>query len=121
MQDGLLWLTQQEMPQLFFAGTCGGLVRWGITMEPWKQAIRIIGVGALSAAFVGRLAMPLLSDLVNWSGGEPVLFSTMLSGFVIGVGGLAVPTLIIDFFTKRKQLILEGGQSAPPPGNGASP
>ncbi len=110
--DVFSWPWLQEMTQLFIAGLCGGLVRWGITMEPWRQALRIMGVGAMSAAFLGRLAMPLLGEAVQWSGGPPE-YTPMLAGFVVGVGGLLIPTLVMDTLARRRQLVIAGAPPEP--------
>lgn len=103
--DLLAWLVSQEMAQMFFSGLCGGIVRWGVTMEPWKNALRHMGVGALTAAFAGQLGLPIAQAAADWSGANEPAYGNMLSGFIVGVCAVAIITIIMDVVNRRGQLL----------------
>jgi hypothetical protein len=109
--DALVWLSQQEMPQMFFAGLCGGIVRWGVTMERWQSAVRHMGVGALTATFAGQLGLPIAQAAADWSGATEPAYGNMLSGFIVGVCAVAIITIIMDVATRLQTIkAAQGGE-----------
>ncbi len=102
--DALVWISGQEMLQMFFAGLCGGLVRWGVTMERWQSAVRHMGVGAVTAMFAGQLGLPIAQAAADWSGASEPAYGNMLSGFIVGVCAVAIITMIMDVASRLQTI-----------------
>ena len=100
MQDGLwAWLIG-EKGQLAMAGALGGVVRWLSLREDWQSGIISITVGAICALYLAPLTIPAIEPLI----GKIVVDATSragFSGFIIGIGGIAVSGFVIDLWKAR--------------------
>lgn len=90
--------------QLMVAGLLGGLVRWATLKEPWRQGLMSLVVGTVCARYLGPLSVPILEPIVGKLTADPQA-TIGLSGFVIGVGGIAVSGFVLDIWNaKRRQV-----------------
>jgi len=87
--------------QVALAGAAGGLVRWITLRSPWQDGGLMIIVGGLSAIYLGPLAEPAITALIGSFVIDEISRKTF-SGFAIGLGGIGVAGIVIDFWkTKR--------------------
>lgn len=109
MNSFLTWLIG-EKGQLAIAGSLGGMVRWLTLREDWRSGLTSLLVGAICAVYLGPIAIPTLEPIV----GKIVVDAASragLSGFLIGIGGIAVAGFVIDLWKARRQQISNGGTS----------
>lgn len=94
----LTWLNS-DAGQALLAGALGGVVRWRVKGESWREAGITITVGAICALYLGPLALPLLENTVGIvvTGGD----LAGLSAFIVGLGGMSISGMIIWAFDKR--------------------
>lgn len=91
-----------EKGQLAMSGALGGVVRWMSLREDWRTGLTSLLVGAICAVYLGPLAIPIIEPIVgkivvdeaSWQG---------LSGFIIGIGGIAVAGFVIDIWKARRR------------------
>ena len=91
-----------EKAQIAIAGAAGGVVRWLTLREDWKDGLISIVVGAICSLYLSPLALPVL---------EPTLGKIItnqdqvagFSGFVIGIGGIAVAGSVLDVWKARRK------------------
>lgn len=106
MHEGFwAWLVG-EKGQLAVAGALGGVVRWLSLREDWKDGLISIAVGAICAVYVSPLAIPLFDSVL----GKIVVDAASrhsFSGFVIGVGGIAVSGLVLDVWKARRRQVTD--------------
>jgi hypothetical protein len=101
MHEGFwVWLIG-EKGQLAVAGALGGVVRWLSLREDWKDGLVSITVGAICAVYLSPLAIPLFDSVL----GKIVVDAAArhsFSGFLIGIGGIAVSGLVLDIWKARR-------------------
>jgi hypothetical protein len=97
-------LVGNQFAQLTFAGAVGGLVRWAVTRESWKSGLPAVGVGLVTAPIFGSAVIPLLAPVADFTNADPVA-AVLMSGYVIGVGGLVLPMTIMDIIDKRRRML----------------
>lgn len=96
-----------EKGQLAIAGALGGVVRWLSLREDWRSGVISLVVGAICAAYVAPLAIPVFDSVLGKI--VPDEASRVgFAGFVIGVGGIAVAGLIMDVWKARRRQISGG-------------
>jgi hypothetical protein len=100
-----------EKGQLLLAGAMGGIVRWMTLRDHWSDGLIAVLVGALCAVFVGPVALPLLQPVIGNLNVPPESIGS-LSGFLIGIGGLTVSGLLIDFWRLRRTMLRSDRQAA---------
>lgn len=93
-----------EKGQLLLAGAMGGVVRWMTLRDHWSDGLISVAVGGICAAFVAPAALPLLEPYIGSLNIPPESFGS-LSGFLIGIGGVAVSGFFIDAWRLRSKLI----------------
>lgn len=86
------------------AGALGGVVRALTLRLPALETVSSIVIGSICAVYLSPLALPLIESTL----GKIVVDDASrigLSGFVIGLGGIAVSGLVLDIFQaiRRKQ------------------
>ena len=101
MGDFWSWIIS-EKGQLAVAGALGGMVRWLSLREDWKSGTTSLVVGAICAVYLGPLAIPVIEPIVGKIVIDPASRAG-LSGFIIGVGGIAVAGFIIDIWKARRR------------------
>lgn len=94
--------------QIALAGALGGVVRWLTLRQMWREGLASILVGGICAVYLGPLASPVLDNIVGIFNVAPDARASF-SGFVIGVGGIAVAGAIMDFWRARKARSKESG------------
>ena len=99
----LMWT---DASRAILAGAAGGLVRWITLRDNWREGVPAVIAGALSALYLGPLAVPLLEP---WVGPiAPGENAEGFSSFVVGIAGISLTGLVIDIFAK----IRKGGGNA---------
>lgn len=94
------WLLS-EKAQALVAGALGGVVRWLSLREDLRSGLISIAVGAICSLYLSPLAIPIV---------EPVLGKFVIdpssragfSGFIMGIGGIAVAGFVIDLWKDRQ-------------------
>jgi hypothetical protein len=104
MHEGFwAWLIG-EKGQLAVAGALGGVVRWLSLREDWRDGLVSITVGAICAVYLSPLAIPLFDSVL----GKIVVDAAArhsFSGFLIGIGGIAVSGLVLDVWKARRRQV----------------
>jgi hypothetical protein len=101
MNDFFTWLAG-EKGQLALAGALGGLVRWLTLRERWQDGMISLVVGAICALYLGPLAIPAIEPIVGKIVVDPASRGT-LSGFILGIGGIAVTGFVLDVWKARRR------------------
>lgn len=91
------------------AGAAGGLVRWLTLREQWRDGIISVIVGALCSVYLGPLALPIMEPVLGRLIVQPDRLSN-LSGFLVGIGGIAVSGFVLDLWNARRRQITGGGK-----------
>lgn len=94
------------------SGSAGGAVRWVALKQGWKDGVASIFVGCLCSIYLS----PLVEPLVEIAFGKIIGSETRragLAGFMIGIGGIMVTGLVIDFWTVRRAQLREGIKKGP--------
>jgi len=79
------------------SGAAGGLVKWITLREKLMDGVASILVGGICAYYLSPLALPAIEPIL----GRLIIENDAkvgLSGFLIGVGGIAVSGFIIDIW-----------------------
>lgn len=111
MHDGFWQWLLGEKGQIALAGALGGVVRWLSLREDWKSGIVSITVGAICAVYLAPLAIPSFEPLIGKLVVDHVSRAGF-SGFLIGIGGIAVSGFVIDLWRARARQVQrdnEGG------------
>jgi hypothetical protein len=104
MHDGFWTWLLGDKGQLAVAGALGGVVRWLSLREDWKDGFVSIAVGAICAVYLSPLAIPLFDSVL----GKIVVDQASrhgFSGFIIGIGGIAVSGLVLDIWKARRKQV----------------
>ena len=101
MRDFIIWLFG-EKGQLLIAGALGGVVRWLSLRECWKDGLVSIVIGGICSLYLGFLAILVLEPIIGRIVIDPVSRAGF-SGFVIGIGGIAVSGLVLDAWHARSE------------------
>lgn len=104
MHDGFWAWLLGEKGQIAIAGALGGIVRWLSLREDWQSGLISIIVGAICALYLAPLAIPTIEPLI----GKIVVDSASragFSGFLIGIGGIAVSGFVIDLWKARTRQV----------------
>ena len=106
---------------LAFIGALGGLVRWVTLREHWLDGFASITVGGVMSGVFAEPFAPILLGATSSAlkASEPVLGAVVLdaadfagpSGFLIGIGGIAISGLIIDLWRALRKRASNGGQN----------
>lgn len=104
------WLTG-DAGQAAVAGALGGLVRWFSLRENWRDGVLTTIIGAICAVYLGPLAVPALEPLVGKLIIDPER-QAGFSGFMIGLGGVAVAGFVIDVWKALRRRRPDGGRDA---------
>ncbi len=99
MRGLLEWLFGPD-GRVAVAGAMGGLVRWLTLKSSWVDGMVSIIVGAICAVYLGPLALPLVEATL----GKIVLEDASraaFSGFIIGLGGIALASFVMDVLSAR--------------------
>jgi hypothetical protein len=102
-------MTPDELPsyligdkgQLTAAGIAGGIVRWLTLRESTRDGFISVVVGALCSLYLGPIGLPLLEPVIGKLTVDPHA-AVGLSGFLIGVGGIAVSGFVLDLWAMRR-------------------
>jgi hypothetical protein len=96
--------------QVVLAGGLGGVVRWLTLKSGWMDGLSSVIIGSICAKYLGPLCFRLLDPVLG-----KIIMETdsrvMLSGFLIGVGGIGVSGFIVDVWRLRSTM-LTGGHNA---------
>lgn len=101
MNDFISWIAGDK-GQLAIAGALGGLVRWLTIREQWKDGLVSLVVGAICAVYLAPLAIPAIEPILGKIIADAAARGT-LSGFIIGIGGIAVAGFVIDIWKARRR------------------
>ena len=94
------WLAS-EKAQAVLAGALGGVVRWLTIREDWRSGLISITVGAICALYLSPLAIPAIEPILGKIVLDPAARAGF-SGFVMGIGGIAVAGFFIDVWNARR-------------------
>lgn len=104
---------------LIFVGAVGGFVRWVTLREHWGDGlISIIVGGIMAGVFADRFDSVLFAatktalGAIEWLIGPVEMASddfTGPSGFLIGIGGIAIAGLVIDLWRAFRHKAGNGG------------
>jgi len=104
MTDGPYSWLFTDKAQVTTAGALGGVVRWLSLRESWKNGFISVIVGGICALYLGPLATPVTDTFFGKVVLDPTSRET-LSGFIVGVWGIALSGLLMDVLAaRRKQL-----------------
>lgn len=82
------------------AGSAGGLLRWLTSKSSPRDGMISILAGALCAVYLGPLGVPVIDALFG-----RVLVDedarNQLAGFIMGLSGISISSMITDIFTAR--------------------
>lgn len=106
MNDFLVWLVS-EKAQAAVAGAMGGVVRWLSLREDWRSGLISVVVGAICSVYLGPVALPVLEPVLGKVVVDPASRAG-LSGFLIGLGGIALAGFIIDLWQAHRLLKRKG-------------
>lgn len=98
--DFLPWLLT-EKAQAVMAGALGGVVRWLSLREDWKSGLISITVGAICSLYLSPLAIPIIEPVLGKLVIDPAARAGF-SGFIMGIGGIAVAGFFIDLWNARR-------------------
>lgn len=101
-----------EQTAAAISGAAGGAVRWVALKQGWKDGAASLFVGCLCSIYLS----PLVEPLVETAFGRIIASETKragLAGFMIGIGGIMVTGLIIDFWTVRRAQIRGDSKKGP--------
>jgi hypothetical protein len=104
MHEGFWAWLLADKGQLAVAGALGGVVRWLSLREDWRDGLVSITVGAICAVYLSPLAIPLFDSVL----GKIVVDAAArhsFSGFLIGIGGIAVSGLVLDVWKARRRQV----------------
>lgn len=90
-----------EKGQVALAGAAGGLVRWLTLRARWQDGVISIVVGSLCALYLGPLAQPAVTAMIGTFVLDPASRASF-SGFILGLGGVSVSGLAMDFWKAKK-------------------
>ncbi|KAF0137428.1 MAG: hypothetical protein FD152_479 [Xanthobacteraceae bacterium] len=102
MQDFFAWLLT-EKAQAAVSGAMGGVVRWLSLREDWRSGFISVVVGAICSLYLGPIALPVLEPVLGKMVVDPASRAG-LSGFLIGLGGIAVSGFLIDLWQAHRLL-----------------
>ena len=107
MHDFLDWLRSEE-GRLVLSGAMGGMARWLALKQGWPDNVISVALGLICAVNLGPVVLQWLAPVLGFAGvtGLP---AAMLSGFLAGVGGIAIIGLIIDAWDIRRKLLRSKG------------
>jgi len=109
MNDGFWAWFIGEKGQLAIAGALGGVVRWLSLREDLPSGIISITVGAICALYLAPLAIPAIEPLIIRMVIDPTSRAGF-SGFIIGIGGIAVSGFVIDIWKSRARQVKKDGK-----------
>jgi len=101
MSAFLAWLLGDK-PQIAIAGALGGMVRWMTLRDNWRDGLIAIAVGAICAVYLSPLAYPII-DVVLRNIIVDAQARTLLSGFMVGIGGIGVVGFVMDLWKARRK------------------
>ena len=107
MDFNINWLFS-PIVKLAVAGALGGLVRWATLKLPPLDGVVSVVVGSICAVYVGPAIQPILRPIVDFAGIDAESMQN-LGGFLVGIGGILVSGLILDFWQARRKLLKSGG------------
>lgn len=98
----------QDYGKALVAGVAGGMVRWLTLRSNWKEGIAALVVGSLCALYLGPIVDPLLAPIIGKIAphGDPRGFAS----FFVGLGGVSLSGLILDFIGIWYRWIKQGGR-----------
>lgn len=96
-----------DKAELAAAGAAGGLVRWLTLRERPREGLISVTVGALCSLYLGPVGSPMLEPMIGKLTTEPSN-AMGVSGFLIGVGGMAVSGFVLDLWQLRRKQLTEG-------------
>ena len=83
--------------QTVLAGAVGGACRWLTLREDWRSGLISVCVGGALSAYGTPLVLPLIEPWLGKIVADPASIAGF-SGLMIGLGGIAVTGLIMDFW-----------------------
>lgn len=92
-------------PLVAVAGVAGSLVCTLTKRESWREAIRTMLIGTVSAPFLWPIAGPLFEQGIGVRFEMTLTDARMLGGFAIGFCGAAALRLVNTFFRVRGRLL----------------
>ncbi len=101
--DFISWMGTTK-GQVALAGALGGVVRSITLRENWRDGLLTLITGAVCATYLTPLVMPVLEPTLGKLVIQPDALSTF-SGFVVGIGGMAVAGFVIDIWTARRRAV----------------
>lgn len=101
-------LLGQDFAKTMIAGAAGGLVRWATLRNSWKEGAVALIVGSLCALYLGPIVDPLLAPIIGKiaPNGDPRGFAS----FFVGLGGVSLSGLMLDFIGLWFRWIKQGGR-----------
>lgn len=106
MNEFFAWMLTEKAQagiQAAVSGAMGGVVRWLSLREDWRSGLISVTVGAICSVYLGPVALPLIEPVLGKLVVDPASRAG-LSGFLIGLGGIAVSGFLIDVWQARKLL-----------------
>lgn len=104
------WIGTAEW-QAALAGAAGGLVRTFTLRDNWREGGANLAVGAICAAYLHPLALPLLFPALGKLGlAEPQIVG--LSGLLMGIGGMTIVGFILDVIKAKRAAARSSGSGA---------
>lgn len=90
------------------AGAAGGMVRWLTLRQSWKEGLVALIVGSICALYLGPIVDPLVTPIIGKiaPGGDPRGFAS----FFVGLGGVSLSGLLLDFIGLWYRWIKAGGR-----------
>lgn len=92
-----------DSAKLALAGAMGGVVRWLTLRDHWSDGAISVAVGAILAAYLGPAIVPGILPGLEWLRIAPEN-AISVSGFVVGIGGIALSGLLIDWWKTFRNL-----------------
>lgn len=108
--DLLAWLSSRHFWDVM-AGALGGIVRWITLQETRSAGVRSVIVGSICAAYLGPLVAPLLEPVIGKI--APDAGSDGFAGFIVGLGGISIASLLIDVIRARRLVLKEAARNDP--------
>lgn len=106
------WLRLEE-GRLILAGAMGGVARWLALKQGWPDNIISVALGLICAVNVGPVVLQWLAPVLGIAGVTGVPAAT-LSGFLAGVGGVAIIGFILEAWDIRRKILRnQGGSDGP--------
>jgi hypothetical protein len=104
LRDVLAHLTGNPDAKAALAGALGGITRWIVRSEAFREGLAIVSVGAICSWFLWPVGPAILKTLFKIEVADKEV--THVFGFLIGAGGITLIRMLVSYL-KQEQYRIE--------------